>query len=137
MKRSFFILLSGALLAGTAAQAKTQTADEQLARAIEGRVAGKPQDCLRQRDIRSSRIIDRKAIVYETAGGTIYVNTPDSGAASLRRDYVLVTNTHSDQLCSVDIVRLFDSGSHMQAGSVGLGKFVPYTKVAKADPHKH
>ena len=137
MNRTFFILLSGALLAGTAAQAKQPTPDEQLARAIEGRVAGKPQDCLRQRDIRSSRIIDRKAIVYETAGGTIYVNTPDSGAASLRRDYVLVTNTHSDQLCSVDIVRLFDSGSHMQAGSVGLGKFVPYTKAVKADPHKH
>ena len=40
MKRSFFILLSGALLAGTAAQAKQPTPDEQLARAIEGRVAG-------------------------------------------------------------------------------------------------
>lgn len=133
MKRSFFILLTGALLApGAAAQAKPQTPDEQLARAIEGRVAGKPQDCLRQRDIRSSRIIDRTAIVYETTGGTIYVNEPDSGASSLRRNYVLVTNTHSDQLCSVDIVRLYDSGSHMQAGSVGLGKFVPYTKPPKA-----
>lgn len=137
MNRTFFILLSGALLAGTAAQAKQPTPDEQLARAIEGRVAGKPQDCLRQRDIRSSRIIDRKAIIYETSGGTIYVNIPDSGAASLRRDYVLVTNTHSDQLCSVDIVRLFDSGSRMPAGSVGLGKFVPYTKPAKADTDKH
>jgi len=137
MNRSFFILLSGALLAGTAAQAKQPTPDEQLARAIEGRVAGKPKDCLSQRDIRSSRIIDRKAIIYETSGGTIYVNIPDSGAASLRRDYVLVTNTHSDQLCSVDIVRLFDSGSRMPAGSVGLGKFVPYTKPAKADTHQH
>ena len=133
MNRSILLLLSGVLLAsGTVANAKPQTPDAQLARAIEGRVAGKPQDCLMQRDIRSSRIIDGKAIVYETANGTIYVNEPDSGASSLRRDYVLVTDTHSDQLCSVDIVRLLDSGTHMQAGSVGLGKFVPYAKPAKA-----
>ncbi|BBE34169.1 hypothetical protein [Sphingosinicella microcystinivorans] len=133
MKRSFVFLLSGAILASsTAVNAKTQTPDEQLARAIEGRVEGKAQDCLMQRDIRSSQIIDGKAIVYKMANGTVYVNQPDSGASSLRRDYVLVTNTHSDQLCSVDIVRLLDSGTHMEVGSLGLGKFVPYVKPARA-----
>ncbi len=131
MNRPLLLLASGAILAsGTIAHAKTQTPDEQLARLIEGRMAGKPQDCLMQRDIRASRIIDGKAIVYETSSGTVYVNTP-TGASSLHRDSVMLTDTHSDQLCSMDIVKLLDPSTHMQAGSVGLGKFVPYTKPAR------
>ncbi len=135
MKRSFYLLLSALMVSGTVAHAKPQTPDERLAHAIEGRVAGEPRDCLMQRDIRSSRIIDRKAIVYETTNGTLYVNEPDSGASSLRQGYVLVTDTRSSQLCSIDIVRLYDSGARMQAGTVGLGKFVPYTKPAKEAAH--
>jgi len=123
-------LLAGALmLTGGAAQAATdKTPDAKLSRVLEGRVAGKPVDCLNLRDIRSSQIIDGTAIVYETSGGTLYVNQPKSGASSLRSGKVLVTDTRSSQLCSIDTVKLYDSGSRMQAGWVGLGAFVPYAK---------
>lgn len=133
-------LLAGALIlaaapaqaAGTSAAERTAAAEAKIARAIEGRVAGPPVDCLYLRDIRSSRIIDRTAILYETIGGTLYVNRPDSGQSSLRRDDVMVTDTHSSRLCSIDIVRLFDNGTRMQTGFVGLGPFVPYKKVRAA-----
>lgn len=102
--------------------------EAKLARALEGRVAGKPVDCLNLRDVRSSEIIDRTAILYKTSGGTLYLNRPDAGRNSLSRDDILVTDTHSHRLCSVDIVQLYDSGSRMRSGSVFLGDFVPYRK---------
>lgn len=128
MRHAISLLLGGLLLASAPAHAKLDP-EAKLARALEGRVAGEPVDCLNQRDIRSSRIIDRTAILYETAGGTIYVNRPDSGRSSLDSWDVMVTNTHSPRLCNIDVVQLYDTGARMRTGSVFLGDFVPYKKV--------
>ncbi|GMV31463.1 MAG: hypothetical protein AMXMBFR59_35880 [Rhodanobacteraceae bacterium] len=119
------------LAVATGVPAERLSPDEQLAKAIEGRVAGAPVKCIRLRDIRSTRVIDRTAIIYDTLGPTIYVNRPTAGAAFLHDDSILVTDTHSSELCSIDIVKLMDPGSKMLTGSVGLGEFVPYTKPRK------
>ena len=105
----------------------------QLARATEGRVAGDPVDCIDLQRVRSSRIIDDTAIVYDT-GSIVYVNRPRSGAESLDRWDTMVTRTHSSRLCSVDTVRLIDSHSQMMTGIVFLGEFVPYRRVQAAKP---
>jgi hypothetical protein len=110
-------------------QAKAET---RLAKALEGRVAGEPVRCIRLNQLRSSQIYDRTAIVYEGLGGVLYVNRPRSGAQSLDRNDVLVTRTSTGDLCSIDIVTLWDSTSRIQSGFVGLGEFVPYKKVAQA-----
>lgn len=120
-------LLSG----GVASAAPAETAEAKLARALDGRVAGAPVHCLNFNDIRSTRIIDGTAILYEGGGGRLYVNRPASGASSLRSDNVLVTKTSMSQLCNVDVVQLYDTASRMPTGWVGLGDFVPYTKAAK------
>lgn len=120
--------LAMALAATTAIAAPAESGDDQIARALAGRIAGKPTDCLYQRDIRSTRIIDRTAILYEMNNGTIYLNRPTSGASFLNSNYALVTDTHSSQLCTIDIVRQVDFISHFESGSVGLGPFVPYLK---------
>lgn len=129
MIRTSGFLLAGALLSISAATAaKPPSPEEQLARITAGRAAGAPVNCIYLRDISSSEIITRMAIVYRLNNGTIMVNRPDSGANFLNRGDVLVTDTHSPQLCSIDIVRLVDAGAHMPSGSVGLGKFVPYRR---------
>ncbi|HEX7872170.1 MAG TPA: hypothetical protein VF475_04610 [Sphingobium sp.] len=122
----------GMVSAGAAQAAPTQnrmakTPQDRLAKALEGRVAGTPVDCIQQSQIQSSQIIDRTAIIYQI-GRTLYVNTPKSGANFLDSGDILVTDTHSPQLCSIDIVRLVDQGTRFPSGSVGLDKFVPYTK---------
>lgn len=133
MRTSLSLMLAGALMltSGVASAAADRNPEAQIARATAGRISGKPVDCILLRDIRSSRIIPGTAIIYETNNGTIYVNRPPAGAFGLRSGDVLVTDTHSSQLCSVDIVRLYDTSSRMQTGSVGLGPFIPYTKPAK------
>ena len=128
--RNMLLPLLALAAAAAPAQAARQTVDPeaQLQRALEGRVAGEPVDCINLRSVRSSQIIDDTAILYE-AGGTIYVNRPRGGAESLDRWDTLVTKLHSSQLCSIDVVHLYDTASQIQAGFVSLGDFVPYKKV--------
>jgi len=137
--RLFPSLLIGAALLGASATALAAERDNskneaKLTAALAGRVAGTPVDCISLRDIRSSQIIDNTAIVYDTGGGRLFVNRPRGGAESLDSDDILVTKTYGSELCSLDTINLIDRGSHMQSGFVGLGKFVPYTKVKAANP---
>ena len=118
-----------------AADAKPRLAPEaKLAKMLDGRVAGEPQNCIYLPTIRSTRIIDKTAIVYDS-GRTLWVNRPRSGAESLNDDDILVTDLHGSgsSLCSIDIVKLHDRSSYFYSGFVGLGEFVPYKKVALRD----
>ena len=130
------LLAAAVLTAGmplSAAARDNAKAEARLAKALEGRVAGKPVDCINLRDIQSSEIIDRTAILYRTSGGRLYVNRPQIGAESLERDDILVVRTWDSRLCSIDTIRLVDQGSRFERGFVGLGSFVPYAKAAAAD----
>lgn len=117
------------LLAGAAADAKPRlTPEQELAKALDGRVAGKPEDCIYLPRVINTRIYDKTAIVYD-AGNTLWVNRPDAGAATLSDNDIMVTTPFGSQLCSVDIVRMVDRNAGFWRGSIGLGKFVPYKKV--------
>ena len=131
MRKSLSLLLGAALIAGTPALAAKESGEARLAKAIEGRVAGEPVSCIDLHRIRSSRVIEGTAIVYEAAGGKLYVNRPDSGASSLSRHDVLVTRSFSNRLCDVDVVELRDRAAGMMSGLVFLGEFVPYTRADK------
>lgn len=128
-------ILAGAAMVitgGTAIARERLTPEAQLAKLTAGRVAGTPVDCINQRDIQSSQIIDGTAIAYTSNNGTIYVNRPRGGGAFLNDDNILVTKTYTGQLCSIDIVNLVDRGSRMNSGSISLDKFVPYPRPPKA-----
>ena len=126
------VMALGAIGLASAADARPRlTGEEQLAKALNGREAGKPVDCIYLPTITSSHIIDRTAIVYE-AGRTIYVNRPRNGADQLNDSDIMVLNLHSSQLCSIDIIHLHDQSSHFMTGFVNLGEFVPYTRPKKA-----
>lgn len=117
------------LLMGVAADAKPRlTPEQQLEKALEGRVAGEPVNCIYMPRVMNTRIYDKTAIVYES-GNTIWVNRPDSGASSLDDNSIMVTTPWGSQLCNVDIVRMIDRNVGFWRGSVGLGQFVPYTRV--------
>ncbi len=123
------LLAAAAVASAPAATAREKLAPEdELAKLLEGRVAGEPQDCISLSTARSSQIIDKTAIVYKV-GSTYWVNRPRGGAESLDDDDILVTKTTGSQLCSIDPVELRDRTSHFYSGFVSLGKFVPYKRV--------
>ncbi|QDX26025.1 hypothetical protein FPZ54_08305 [Sphingomonas suaedae] len=102
--------------------------EAELAKMLEGRVAGKPVKCLPTYSMDNSTIIDGTAIVYRS-GSKLYVNRPRSGAYSLDDDDILLTKIYGSQLCNIDKVDLLDRTSRMWNGFVVLGDFVPYEKV--------
>ena len=114
----------------TIAGAVDKSPQAQLDRALEGRIAGDPVDCITLRHIRSSRIIDKTAIIYEGYGDTIYVNYPESGAESLNDLDIQVTERRNSRLCSIDTVQLYGNRLQLRTGVIFLGKFVPYRKSA-------
>lgn len=133
MRKIALALAAGAMvMAGTAVAAKPKlTGEEQLAKALEGRVAGEPVNCISLLDSRDQRVIDKTAIVYGS-GRTIYVNRP-SNARDLDRDDVMVTKIHGSQLCNLDIVRMHERSGFFPTGFVGLEQFVPYRRVASSN----
>ncbi len=132
--RALVTLLAGTLLLATSASAAPRLSPEaKLARALDGRVAGEPVNCISLGRVRSSRIIDDTAILYE-AGSTIYVNRPRAGRESLDRWDTLVTKLFTSQLCSTDVIHLYDTSARMQTGLVFLGEFVPYKRVRTRSP---
>ena len=128
MRKLLPFLASGLLLGAAAAQAAPVDPEVELDRAIEGRVAGEPVDCITLSRIRSTQIIPDTAIIYEV-GNTLYVNRPRAGARGLDRSDTLVSRPFSNRLCSIDTLQLYDTSARMTHGAVFLGEFVPYRRV--------
>ena len=126
--RKLLTLIAGSLLIGGAAQAKPADREAELARALQGRVAGEPVDCIDLHRVRNSRIINDTAIVYD-AGSVIYVQRPTAGADSLSDWDTMVNYPFGGRLCSIDTVRMVDPHSGMLRGIVFLDEFVPYRRV--------
>ncbi|PNU04007.1 hypothetical protein [Novosphingobium guangzhouense] len=121
------------LLAVPAAEARTKlTGEQQLAKLLEGREAGKPVNCIPYSQTQNTTVIDKTAIVYRV-GSTLYVNRP-TNVDRLTDDDVMVTKLYTSQLCRLDTVQLHDRNANfMWNGFVGLQDFVPYKKVASAN----
>lgn len=132
MKRlAIAIATTAALLSSPALHAKERVSGEvQLAKLLEGRVAGEPVNCLPLTANSDVRIINNTALVYGR-GNTLWVNQP-MNAQSLDRDDILVRKSHTAQVCNLDTVQLLDRSSKFYTGFVGLNQFVPYRKAAAA-----
>jgi len=125
------IATAAALLASPAVHAKERlTGEAQLAKLLEGRVAGEPVNCLPLSANNDVRIIDKTAIVYGR-GNTLWVNRP-TNVRALDSDDILVSKSQTPQLCNLDTIQLLDRSSKFYTGFVGLNQFVPYRKVAAA-----
>ncbi|MFN3726481.1 MAG: hypothetical protein ACK4SZ_09260 [Allosphingosinicella sp.] len=123
------LLIGAVALAAGPAQARERLSPEaQLARMLEGRVAGEPVDCINLRNVRGSSVIRDTAIVYD-AGSVLYVNRPRAGAEQLDDWSAQVSRPFGNRLCSIDPVQLIDLTSGVFRGTVFLDEFVPYRRV--------
>lgn len=122
----------GALLAAMpagAAEGPEPPLSAKAQKALDGRTAGAPVQCLSLGEIRSSTIVDETAVIYKASAKRWYVNRPDHGQCpALRPDRTLVAQLPANRLCELDIVRIVDMTAPMEFGACALGKFVPYTK---------
>ncbi len=129
MRTLALALASAATLFGaTALEARSKlTPEQQLAKMLEGREAGKPTSCISLDDTRDMTVLDKTAIVYRS-GGVVWVNRPRN-AEHLDSDDIMVTHPTGSQLCSLDMVSTVDRAGHFPTGFLNLGDFVPYRKA--------
>ena len=116
------------VVAPVASARERMTGEQELAKILEGRVAGEPTNCLPTWRNANLRIVDGTALVYD-AGRTIYVNIPQR-PETLDDDDILVTEIWGGQLCRLDHVRTIDRSGGFLTGVVFLNKFVPYRKAS-------
>ncbi|MGZ3249554.1 MAG: hypothetical protein ACXWIW_07475 [Croceibacterium sp.] len=133
MKTLTLVLGSAALaVAASPTSAKSsisEMGDAQLARMLDGRVAGAPVKCISTISARRDalQVIDGVGLVFN-AGKTIYVSRaadPDK----LRWTYVqTIDQLRQTRLCSSDRIWMHDRHNGTFTGVVALTDFVPYTR---------
>lgn len=106
--------------------------EKQLAKLLEGRVKGEPQNCIRTFPTQQSRTIDKTAYVYGR-GNTIYVQRTTRPERINDRE-TLITRRFgaTTRLCRQDIAQTIDPLTGIFAGAVFFDDFIPYTLVKES-----
>ena len=119
------LLAAPALEAQDAQQTKGEA---QLAKLLEGRVAGEPKSYINTIGSRGLTVIDKTALVYKS-GKTIWVNYTAHPETIDDNDLLVIRKFGGSQLCKLDNVTTYDRMGMFMTGVVFLDDFVPYTKV--------
>lgn len=110
------------------AEAEAVTEGEaELAKILEGRVAGEPVKCLTRAQRRNLRIVDETAMVFRS-GRTFYVNRTNSPRFLNDWDYPVFSQFGSS-LCRLDRVEMRSRSGNFPGPVLTLSDFIPYTKV--------
>lgn len=125
------LALVGAAAAAVATapiQAARPSGEEQLAKLIEGRSAGKAKDCIYTSPSRNLTVIDKTAIVYKQ-GKRVWVNRTAHPEDLDDDDFMVIRRFGSSSLCRQDMITMHDRSTGMFTGAIFLTDFVPYEKA--------
>jgi hypothetical protein len=119
------LLLSSTAPAG---QSASPSAAEDLAKALAGRTAGKPVDCISERS--KMHIVDDWTILYRDRS-IVYVQKPRGGCHGLWNGMSLIRDQFgTTRMCEGDINQIVDLRTGFGTGACVYSKFVPYRKVS-------
>ena len=95
----------------------------------------KPLNCLPINQIRTTKIVDDRTILFKTNHNLWYKNTLPHKCPGLKSNDKFSYKTSLSQLCDLDIIAvLVSAGGDINRGaSCGLGKFVPTDAPSKAN----
>ena len=135
MRGLLFALVATSLTACTTAPPppaayRSAEAQQQLAKMLAGKAAGKPVACLPSWKSGDMVVIDDSTVVFRGSPSRVYVNNFRGECPRLGSGwYALVTRQTGSSLCSGEIAQVLDTSSGMTVGSCVLGEFTPYTRV--------
>ena len=87
-------------------------------------LTGTKERCLPIQGIWNTQIIDASRILFFMNGGSVYLSQLPERCVALNRYRGFRYSTSLDELCSTDIITVFDPGPPvLELGSCGLGEF--------------
>ena len=112
-----------------AEQARSPKAEQELAEALAGRVAGPPQRCISNFPQVEVQVIDDSTILYRE-GSTVYVQNPQGGCPGIGigSRTLVARQVGTSQMCEGDINEAVDLRSGVGGAPCVFGPFTPYTK---------
>ncbi|MEZ5559822.1 MAG: DUF6491 family protein [Pseudomonadales bacterium] len=87
-----------------------------------------PERCIQLSRVKTTEILGNRQILFELQNGRHYLNTLPYPCPGMRRGTTLLYRTSLDQLCSVDVVTVLETGGgggFWPGASCGLGTFEP------------
>lgn len=110
-------------------QGRSPEAQRELARWLDGRVAGRPQTCLPTYRSGDMVVIDAQTILFRDGPNRVWRTDVNGSCNGLGRPgYALLTRQFgSGQLCRGEIAQVIDTTNGFTVGSCSFGDFVPYT----------
>ena len=126
--RGMSLLLVAATLAGcsTAPDQRSVSAENQLSRALEGKVAQQTVDCLPSLRSGDMTVIDDRTVLFRE-GRILYRNDFNGGRCNgLGAGNALLTRQQG-RLCRGDIAQVVNLSTGSTVGSCVIGDFVPYS----------
>jgi hypothetical protein len=115
----------------TEPQAELTEGERQLAKLLEGRVAGEPMACLQPARNMPSTTIHRTAYVYGR-GATIYVQRTQTPDLIDRNAFLVSQINQPTRLCRMDMFNVVDRLMGFPIGAVVFEDFIPYRRVKPA-----
>lgn len=106
--------------------------EKELAKLLEGRVAGEPQRCIRTIGSRSLHQINGTALTYRD-GDTVWVNYTSNPKSINDSDVMVIKRFSATMLCRTDQIKLVDRVAGFMSGVLFLEDFIPYKKVETGD----
>ena len=124
----------GATVAGAAPDAARDTAQDGGAsraeidyrKALAGKVAGEPVDCIDTRWRQSSLGAYGDKLIYKVGRDLVYVNDTTGGCQGVARGDALISLRYQTRTCRGDIAQTVDLPASIPTGSCALGSFTPY-----------
>jgi len=131
MRLLIFAAVSALAFAGAANAVPREKGEAELAKLLQGRVAGPPTGCIRTFSNNDMKKIEGTALVFGR-GDTIYVNRTTDPASIDEDDALFIRKMGTgSELCRTDIITTFDPTAHFYTGNVFLTEFVPYRRIRR------
>jgi hypothetical protein len=111
------------MIAGPAAAGR----DNPAAKALAGREAGTPADCITLSASTNSEIVDARTILYRQ-GHRIWRTGPVGTCASLAPNRILIVEPFGAQLCRNDRFRTLTPNTSIPSGYCRFDRFTPYVR---------
>jgi len=122
---------AAAVLAGAATvvahQGPNPESAQKLAKALAGRTAGQPVDCINERS--KMQVVDDGTILFRDRG-IVYVQQPHGGCYGLSSGMSLIRASFgTTRICSGDINQIVDVRTGFGTGACTYSEFIPYRKA--------